>query len=255
LLWRTRMRKLIEKIWKDPVMSGVVASLITTSITAMGAYLLNIKGLKPLMSAYINLENLFLLLLVFFASLGLSPLITRVFQKEKSMSIAFDKLIEDLENKDIKTSQILTKAKVLAKQIKDEEFLQWINQEILGEFKSLSKKDFPIYRQLHGELIAHSQYAGWETVHFKSDDTRNTITYAPNPNSVGALEDLLKGEEKGGNLRFPIPPGNRKIIFDFLNDPSFSDVQLVLEYHHVHGIINAVRNYVRAWAIRMKDKF
>jgi hypothetical protein len=70
-------------------------------------------------------------------------------------------LKEKILNPNVKVSELLREAKIIAHELEDKEFLQWVDRELNG----YSENDkVPQYRMLRGRPVARHPYHGWVPV-------------------------------------------------------------------------------------------
>lgn len=165
-------------------------------------------------------------------------------------------IIEELQleaaDPNVSVSSLLRKAKIIATKLDLSDFLEWIDQELNG-YTEIISKELPKYRQCYGEPKAFNPYHGWQPVMFENTETREAFSYAPIGQPIGPLEEMVakdKENSKTGSLEFKYPPAMKQRIIDSLEFPT--DVKLMLSLSIAHGILDAVRNSILDWALKLE---
>jgi hypothetical protein len=100
-----------------------------------------------------------------------------------------DKLLDEVQDKNVPISNLLRKAKVLASRLDRKDLLAWIDKELSGYGK---KGSVPDYRMVHGQVKAWNPYHGWIPVIMS--DAWSMVTTRGVSQSVNELEVLTSSE-------------------------------------------------------------
>lgn len=151
----------------------------------------------------------------------------------------------DAVNPNVKVSDLLRKALMVARKLGKEEIEQWLNSELNGY---RSAKDLPDYRKLKGRLQCYNPMRGWVPLEVADVDfakklaTRNAMT------PVGELESLGSGESDTVILRFSEELQAR--LMGGMEIPM--EPATVFAQSQVAGILHRVRNAVLDWALNLE---
>jgi len=154
-----------------------------------------------------------------------------------------DTLLKDLQDKDIPVSNLLRKAKVIAHRSKQEDFLQWINDELNG----YDNKKVPDYRMVRGQVKAWNPYRGWIPVLFQDREIEDTISYRGVSHSVSEIESLLS--KNSATYEMPYPDA---IAAQMIKDHP-TKAMLEIGNASLVGILNSVRNRLLDLALSQED--
>lgn len=159
--------------------------------------------------------------------------------------------IEDIisrakDQKSVSVSDLLRDAKILANKFNQNEFLSWINLELYGYEKD---SIYPTYRNLQGQLRAWNPFYGWVPVIINSSEIEEKLSNRQTSQSVSEIEGLLS--EKGKTYEMPIPGS---ISDKLLEGPIKTKVSLFIDRAGLIGALNAVRDNILDWAIKLEKQ-
>lgn len=170
---------------------------------------------------------------------------------QKKMSVVVEMQLETADSS-ISVSSLLRKAKIVATKLGLQDFLKWLDMELNG-YIGVESDQIPEYRQLHGELKAFNPYHGWQPILFEHASMREYYSSAPINQAIGPLEEMVtahKKDNKSGSLVFAFSPEKKQSLIDRLDLPM--DVSLFLSVSSVHGILDAVRNSLLDWTLKLE---
>jgi hypothetical protein len=150
----------------------------------------------------------------------------------------------------IKVSDLLRKAKVVAVKLELKDFLTWIEKELNG-YDAKSNDALPLYRVVGGETKAWNPYHGWVPVLFSDPKSQNALSERGVVQPIGELDDIIQSK-RDGSLQMNFDAEAKNIIgkaVDFQTDFKF-----MLEYSAVAGILDAVRNTVLDWSLKLEKE-
>jgi hypothetical protein len=159
-------------------------------------------------------------------------------------------LKNDVIKSEIKVSELLRRAKIIASELKDTKALRWIKREVGGYGKDTSVPD---YRMVHGEPKGWNPYRGW--IPFIGPDAKiqEQISKRGASQSVAELEDLMEGKKDSTYFEMPYPA---EIQVNFSKavemDTKFS---LFIPSTAIYGVLNSVRNRILDWLIEISSDF
>ena len=132
------------------------------------------------------------------------------------------KLIQEIQDNNILVSSLLRKTKILASELDQKDFLDWVNLELNG-YKDDSA--YPDYRKLSGEIKGWNPYRGWIPVLFESSEVEGALASRQTKQSIPEIEELLSS--KSGSFEMPYPAS---VANQILNDSSIkTKVSLLID--------------------------
>lgn len=145
----------------------------------------------------------------------------------------------------VSVSALLRKAKIIATKLDLPDFLEWIDNELNGYNGAV-----PDYRKVYGSPQAFNPYHGWQPILFENAQHREVFSFAPIGQAIGSLEKTVSNTESSGRLQFDYPPEMKQRIVNALH--TNTDVRLILSLGSAHGILDAVRNSLLEWALKLE---
>lgn len=159
-------------------------------------------------------------------------------------------LIEEIQsdafNQNVPISVLLRKVRAAASKLNLPPTEKWVELELNG----YENGELPEYRTLYGKPKALNPYNGWIPIIFDDDGLNQALATCSVRQSIASLEALLTGSESG-HLQFPIPP---PIIMDINRAMrvQFGTMCVHVSHSQVHGLLDAVRNLVLDWALKLE---
>lgn len=152
-----------------------------------------------------------------------------------------DKLLEEVQDKDIPVSNLLRKAKVLASRLDKKSFLKWLDKELSGYGK---KENVPEYRMANGQVKAWNPYHGWIPVIMRGG--WSTMNSRGVSQSVNELEALISTDSTSFEMPFPDSLTAQMIV-----DSPPTKSALFIGSGEIVGILNSVRNKLFDWLLEL----
>lgn len=144
-------------------------------------------------------------------------------------------------------SSILRKAKIIANELKDKDFLEWIEKELNGYDKD--GQSSPEYRKISGNPMGFNPMRGWIPFIIDDPEQQELLSNRITPQPIGELEDLIKRNK--GNLRMSYPPS---VCREFSRAVGLDTIfTLEISPSAVIRILDAVRDKVLDWAIKQES--
>lgn len=150
-------------------------------------------------------------------------------------------------NKNVPVSNLLRLSKVIATKLTQKEALSWIDQELNG-YRNIKAEEIPQYRHLRGTPKAYNPYHGWIPIDFENIEQAKILSTAVINQSLGSIEESLTNGKKQ-LLTMPYPIETKKKLSEAVLG---LDVQLLLDYSQLCGIIEAVRNLILEWGLQFE---
>ncbi|GJC07543.1 hypothetical protein KAM385_45720 [Aeromonas hydrophila] len=145
----------------------------------------------------------------------------------------------------VKTTDLLRKAMVAARLLKQPEWATWIDHELQGYQQS---EDLPPYRVLQGELKVDVPGRGKLPLPIRNAEMNRLITESRFGHPMGALEDLAV---PGEVVRSLFSPEQSQFLIQELSLPGVPE--LALGSNQVRGLIEAVRDKLLTWALDLAE--
>ncbi len=106
----------------------------------------------------------------------------------KSLVLEFENMIND---KQYSTADLLRHCLIIARKLKQKEFVEWINNELNG----YENKEIPFYRKIPLSIKFYNSYYGWRPFVITDDDLSETLNHMPIRLSISELESTINNNE------------------------------------------------------------
>jgi len=143
-----------------------------------------------------------------------------------------------------KVSDLLRKALVVASKLKIREFEQWAKNELQG----YEADPIPNYRCVKGEIKAYNPVRGWIPTIIKDAKIAGIMSESRVGQPVGELEELISSKNKDGFLTISYHPE----LQNKLRGVGGLVPELVIGRSQVFGILEAVRNIILEWSLKLE---
>ncbi len=165
------------------------------------------------------------------------------------MSISLQDLKNDAIGSDIKVSELLRKAKILAKKLGDNDFLFWIEKEASG----YGKEKVPEYRIVHGEPKGHNPYRGWIPFTTGESKSQDFLSKKLVSSPIAELESIIEESKDSKKiLHIPFSAETQQKMSEATGfNTSYS---LHVSTNSIYGILDIVRNKIIDWVIENDSK-
>lgn len=155
-------------------------------------------------------------------------------------------LIDEIQDKNIPVSNLLRKAKVLVSKLDQVDFLKWVDLE-LGGYED--DDVYPDYRKLSGKVYFWHPYSGWRPVFLGESEWERAIASRHTNQSISEIEELLRSNLI--NYEMSLPASVAAEIMSGTPLPQ-TYVSLFIDSTALVGILNAVRNSLLDWALKLE---
>jgi hypothetical protein len=157
-------------------------------------------------------------------------------------------IIIDLQNEmlssNLKVSDLLRKAYVIARKLKIADFERWIYNELNGYH---NKSDIPNYRILTGEIRGWNQFNGWIPVIIPDIELQNKLSQHSSYQGIPEIEAMTNMKEAKGGVHVSLPDLYSKLTgFD-------TKYKLQLNLVQINGIIETVKNIILEWLLKLEE--
>jgi len=164
------------------------------------------------------------------------------------MPSLIEQLQEGASDNKFPVSELLRKAKIAAVKLDLQDFLKWIEKELNGYGAT---DEIPPYRLVSGEIKGWNPYHGWQPVIFGNPETQKLLSERKIGQPIGELHELLTRKEANGPFVVPFPPEVEKNLRDGF-DIQPSDIKLHIDRSQISGILDAVRNIILDWGLKLE---
>jgi hypothetical protein len=161
------------------------------------------------------------------------------------MASLVQELQRDAIGQTVSASELLRKALVVARKLGIKEFAEWIELE-LRAYPSDTK--LPEYRVLKGRIMAQNPVRGWiPVINTSNPEWFEQAARRGTNQSIGEIESLVEGKKSGsGDFVMFYPDGSFVV-----QDPF--PIALHVGHAQLHGVIEAVRNIVLDWSLKLEE--
>lgn len=163
------------------------------------------------------------------------------------MSGLIEEIQRDAMDPSVSVSTLLRKVKVAASKLNLAPAETWVEHELNGY---PSGAEIPSYRTLNGRPMALNPYNGWIPIILNQQELDRMLSTCPTMQSIASLEALVR-ENETNFVQFPLSAG----VIAQLNstmDVQFGTMAVHIPTTSVHGLLDAVRNAVLEWALKLE---
>ena len=162
-------------------------------------------------------------------------------------SVVID-LQRDALDRKVSITDLLRKSLVVARKLKIAEFEIWVSSELNGYSKN---DEIPEYRWGTGFVKAWNPYHGWQPVMFEDNKMAAAVSRRANAQSIAEIENLLEKDDGKSTYQMPFSASvesqlRKAISFD-------TQITLFVPSTNIVKIIDAVRNIVLNWAMKLEE--
>lgn len=154
-----------------------------------------------------------------------------------------EEFIKKVQDENNTVSSLLREAKILAGDLGQTDFLDWINLELEG-YKQVDK--YPEYRSLSGEMKAWNPYHGWVPVIHKSSEIEKQLCTRSANQSTREIEELLSNKSDSYEMPYPASAANQILEGEFK-----TKLSMFISRSGLVGILDSVRNQLLDWAVEL----
>lgn len=152
-------------------------------------------------------------------------------------------------DRDVRVSDLLRKALVVARKLGQLELQAWIEKELAGYTKG---DEIPKYREVRGDIRGWNPYRGWIPLFFEDSVEGEKFSRRNAGQAIAELEHLIKNGKSGSTLHMPFPLElQRQLSKGFGFE---TQVSLFTSHSSIVGIIDAVRTIVLNWALKLEEQ-
>jgi hypothetical protein len=165
------------------------------------------------------------------------------------MSSLVEELQRDALNPNIAVTEILRKCLVVATKLGIEEFASWARLELDG----YKEREVPEYRIILGTPKVLNPYHGYQPIFFEDPVEAEFVSKMFFNQPIGEIEHSLVHSNRAGPGVFHVAfsPANEKILIEMMQIPMKPSLEV--SGSQLHRIIDAVRNIILKWSIKLES--
>lgn len=164
------------------------------------------------------------------------------------MSSIVVELQRDALDRSVAITDLLRKALVVARKLKQEKFLSWIESELSGY---RAENEIPEYRELVGQVKGWNPYNGWLPVIINNTEIMETLSAQHTGQSISEIESLLFQKGSDAQLHMPFSHSQQEALRRLVNENT--EFTLFVPLSRLSRIVDSVRNAVLNWALELED--
>lgn len=146
-------------------------------------------------------------------------------------------------------SVLLSKAYILSRKLKIDEFSKWANNE-LNEYKN--EDEVPDYRIVHGHLKAYNPLQGrYIPAHFKTE-VEDLINKRAIRSTLAEIESLVEKGQENGLLVFVFPPSAQRALMEEVGYQF--ELSLHIPINYFERIREKVRSVILEWTLQLEEE-
>jgi len=165
------------------------------------------------------------------------------------MSSLVEELQRDALDSKINVSDLLRKSLVVATKLNLADFRKWVECELNGYGKD---DGLPDYRLIQCQVQSTNPFDGrkipWK---FPTSSLEEMVCRRRIAQSVASIDALVSGK-KEAELAMPFNAEMQTILMRGCDDPSPPVPYSVVQTSQLHGILDAVRNAILAWSLKLE---
>ncbi len=161
------------------------------------------------------------------------------------MPALIPELIAMASDPTVKTPDLLRKAMVAARQLKQREWVTWIGYELQGYPDEV---ELPPYRVIRCELKVRNPFRGLIPIIISHPEYAEAVSTCRFGQSISGLEDAAI---PGKNVKIALPPEMMAMLIQDLN-LDMEPIQVV-GGNQLRALIDAVRNKLLTWALDLAE--
>jgi hypothetical protein len=157
-------------------------------------------------------------------------------------------LQQDALSREVRVSDLLRKALVVARKLKLQEFQKWIENELNGY---AGDQEIPDYRESFGQVRAWNPMRGWMPVIMEDPKVGELLSHRRSGQAITELEDLVIGSKSNSQFHMPFPQSlQRQLGRSFGYD---TEISLFVDRSSLVGVVETVRTIILNWALKLEE--
>lgn len=163
-------------------------------------------------------------------------------------------IVQELQKDSLSNSgsitDLLRKAYFVAKKLKQNEFIEWLERETNG-YPHNENVELPSYRKMKGRIMVHNPYHGHQPVTFQNPEEFNKLSTHNNYQPVSELEHIFKSSDTAGTMEVHFSPETAAALMKAIGfnlEPT-----LHIQPSAIYRIIDSLRNTILKWSLRLEE--
>jgi hypothetical protein len=162
------------------------------------------------------------------------------------MSSLIEELQRDALDRRPSVGELLRKAKTIAVKLDLPDLEKWVEKELNGYLS----EDVPDYRIVVGQVQFLHPTRGWRPVVFPNSEMEEMISKRQVFQRAAELENLVAACGEAGGLQIPLPAEAKALLMELFGYRV--DFTVAVPVSSVVGILDAVRNAMLDWALKLE---
>ncbi|MGO8915030.1 MAG: hypothetical protein ACLQJR_03890 [Stellaceae bacterium] len=158
-----------------------------------------------------------------------------------------EQLQEDAADRQVRVSDLLRKALLVASRLEIPNVPSWIEKELSGYAVKDWEQELPPYRIVTGRVMAQNPVRGWQPVMFESEEETTRYAQRPVVDPIAKVEALL--ESTTGNLQATYPADVETHLRKAIGLPF--PVSCHITRASMVGVVEEARNKVFLWSMEL----
>ncbi|MFA6236508.1 MAG: hypothetical protein WC635_04195 [Bacteriovorax sp.] len=154
-------------------------------------------------------------------------------------------------DKSVLVSELLRKAFLVAKKLKQNDFVDWLNYEINGYPKDGSYSNFPPYRKLQGTPQIFNPYHGYQPIIFSTQKQFLAYSVRHCYNSIPELEHMLVNSKSSGRFQMDYNAEITKHLMKAMDMDLHPT--LMIQASSIAQILDSIKNAILSWTLQLEE--
>lgn len=145
---------------------------------------------------------------------------------------------------------LLRKALIVATKLRIEDFKTWINNELNGYDR---REDLPEYRRIPTQLRTVNRWrGGLDPVLFDDPELERLLCSVPLPKPISEVDSLARGDQM--RFQMSVTAAEMSVFWTYFTGGAEVEVVRVGARTSLISVVEAVRNTVLEWALRLEEQ-
>ncbi|MCX5888492.1 MAG: hypothetical protein NTY36_03465 [Deltaproteobacteria bacterium] len=164
------------------------------------------------------------------------------------MSSVVLELQRDALDRNVRVSDLLRKALIVARKLNLHEFQDWVENELTG-YKDTN--NIPEYREMRGQICGFDLYRGWLPVLFSDKRMEDLFSKRKCAQPMAELEHMIEGKKSGDQFIMPLPHNLQLKLCEIIRFKT--EVNFFIDQSAIVHVIEAVRNIILNWSLKLEE--
>ena len=161
-------------------------------------------------------------------------------------------LQKDALDANVKVSDLLRKAYVVATKLNIPDFKDWIQKELNG-YDADDKDEIPNYRLITGEIRYYNPYHGLQPIIVQNTEWAKALQNRHAFQSIREFEDLMTNPDTNGSLCMSFSQETENLLYKHIPRLN-ARPYLFFSRTTISKIIDIVKNTILEWALKLEEE-